>query len=53
MSPCDVPDLALFPPRYPGTPYVRFGAGLASPPEKGRTVQVRFAAAKDATPAGH
>jgi hypothetical protein len=28
MSPCDVPDQALFPPRYPGTPHVRFGAGL-------------------------
>ncbi len=28
MSPCDVPDLALFPQRYPGTPHVRFGAGL-------------------------
>ena len=28
MSPCDVPDLALFPQRYPGTPLVRFGAGL-------------------------
>ena len=28
MSPCDVPDLALFPQRYAGTPQVRFGAGL-------------------------
>jgi len=28
MSPCDVPDLALFPQRYAGTPHVRFGAGL-------------------------
>jgi len=28
MSPCDVPDLALFPRRYAGTPHVRFGAGL-------------------------
>ncbi|MGM3275989.1 saccharopine dehydrogenase family protein [Ralstonia sp. 24A2] len=28
MSPCDVPDLALFPRRYAGTPQVRFGAGL-------------------------
>ncbi|VWX61965.1 Saccharopine dehydrogenase family protein [Burkholderiales bacterium 8X] len=28
LSPCDVPDLALLPPRYPGTPVVRFGAGL-------------------------
>lgn len=28
MSPCDVPDLALFPQRYAGTPNVRFGAGL-------------------------
>lgn len=28
MSPCDVPDLTLFPARYPGTPRVRFGAGL-------------------------
>lgn len=28
MSPCDVPDLALFPQRYAGTPRVRFGAGL-------------------------
>lgn len=28
MSPCDVPDLALFPQRYSGTPHVRFGAGL-------------------------
>lgn len=32
---------------------MRFRARLASPPEKGRTVQVRFAAAKDAAPAGH
>lgn len=28
MSPCDVPDLTLLPARYPGTPRVRFGAGL-------------------------
>ncbi len=28
MSPCDVPDLTLFPQRYAGTPHVRFGAGL-------------------------
>lgn len=28
MSPCDVPDLALFPLRYAGMPHVRFGAGL-------------------------
>jgi hypothetical protein len=28
LSPCDVPDLALLPPRYPGTPKIRFGAGL-------------------------
>ena len=28
LSPCDVPDLALLPPRYPGHPVVRFGAGL-------------------------
>jgi hypothetical protein len=28
LSPCDVPDLALLPPRYPGRPSVRFGAGL-------------------------
>lgn len=28
LSPCDVPDLALFPARYTGTPDVRFGAGL-------------------------
>lgn len=28
LSPCDVPDLALLPARYPGTPRVRFGAGL-------------------------
>lgn len=28
MSPCDVPDLTLLPTRYPGTPRVRFGAGL-------------------------
>lgn len=28
LSPCDVPDLALFPARYAGTPVVRFGAGL-------------------------
>ena len=28
LSPCDVPDLALLPPRYPGRPDVRFGAGL-------------------------
>jgi Saccharopine dehydrogenase NADP binding domain len=28
LSPCDVPDLVLLPPRYPGHPKVRFGAGL-------------------------
>ena len=28
LSPCDVPDLALLPARYPGRPGVRFGAGL-------------------------
>lgn len=28
LSPCDVPDLALLPARYPGQPAVRFGAGL-------------------------
>jgi len=28
LSPCDVPDLALMPSRYPGRPVVRFGAGL-------------------------
>jgi hypothetical protein len=28
LSPCDVPDLALLPARYPGTPRIRFGAGL-------------------------
>lgn len=28
LSPCDVPDLTLLPGRYPGTPAVRFGAGL-------------------------
>jgi hypothetical protein len=28
LSPCDVPDLTLLPGRYPGTPRVRFGAGL-------------------------
>lgn len=28
LSPCDVPDLSLLPGRYPGTPAVRFGAGL-------------------------
>lgn len=28
LSPCDVPDLALLPRRYAGTPRVRFGAGL-------------------------
>lgn len=28
LSPCDVPDLALFPLRYAGVPKVRFGAGL-------------------------
>jgi hypothetical protein len=28
LSPCDVPDLTLLPPRYPGAPTVRFGAGL-------------------------
>ncbi len=28
LSPCDVPDLALLPARYPGRPRVRFGAGL-------------------------
>jgi hypothetical protein len=28
LSPCDVPDLAVLPPRYAGTPAVVFGAGL-------------------------
>jgi hypothetical protein len=28
LSPCDVPDLQIFPMRYPGGPVVRFGAGL-------------------------
>jgi NAD(P)-dependent dehydrogenase (short-subunit alcohol dehydrogenase family) len=28
LSPCDVPDLVLLPPRYPGSPTVAFGAGL-------------------------
>lgn len=28
LSPCDVPDLVLLGPRYPGAPQVRFGAGL-------------------------
>ncbi len=28
LSPCDVPDLALMPARYPGQPVVRFNAGL-------------------------
>lgn len=28
LSPCDVPDLALMPARYPGRPVVRFDAGL-------------------------
>ena len=28
LSPCEVPDLALLPPRHPGRPRVRFGAGL-------------------------
>lgn len=28
LSPCDVPDLALLPQRYAGSPMVRFGAGL-------------------------
>ena len=28
LSPCDVPDLALLPDRYPGRPRLRFGAGL-------------------------
>lgn len=28
LSPCDVPDLALLPGRYPGRPSVTFGAGL-------------------------
>ncbi|MEO5687654.1 MAG: saccharopine dehydrogenase NADP-binding domain-containing protein [Burkholderiaceae bacterium] len=27
LSPCDVPDLTLLPPHYPGRPVVRFGAG--------------------------
>lgn len=31
LSPCDVPDLALLPGRYPGRPVVRFGAGLELP----------------------
>mgnify|MGYP003575826313 CR=1 FL=1 len=31
LSPCDVPDLALLPARYPGQPRVRFGAGLELP----------------------
>jgi hypothetical protein len=28
LSPCDVPDLVLLGPRFPGSPPVRFGAGL-------------------------
>jgi hypothetical protein len=28
LSPCDVPDLVLLSPRFPGAPKVRFGAGL-------------------------
>lgn len=28
LSPCDVPDLTLMPPRYAGQPDIRFGAGL-------------------------
>ena len=28
LSPCDIPDLALMPSRYPGQPRVRFSAGL-------------------------
>jgi hypothetical protein len=28
LSPCDVPDLALLPGRYAGSPRIRFGAGL-------------------------
>lgn len=28
LSPCDVPDLALLPTRYPGQPSIDFGAGL-------------------------
>ena len=28
LSPCDIPDLALMPARYPGRPRVRFNAGL-------------------------
>ena len=28
LSPCDIPDLALMPSRYPGQPTVRFNAGL-------------------------
>lgn len=28
LSPCEVPDLSLFPARYTGSPTVRFGAGL-------------------------
>jgi saccharopine dehydrogenase-like NADP-dependent oxidoreductase len=28
LSPCEAPDLTLLPARYPGTPTVRFGAGL-------------------------
>lgn len=28
LSPCDVPDLVLLGPRFPGTPAVSFGAGL-------------------------
>ncbi|MGC3984421.1 MAG: saccharopine dehydrogenase NADP-binding domain-containing protein [Pseudorhodoferax sp.] len=31
LSPCDVPDLTLLPPRHPGRPDVRFGAGLELP----------------------
>lgn len=31
LSPCDVPDLELLGPRYPGHPAVRFGAGLELP----------------------
>jgi Saccharopine dehydrogenase NADP binding domain len=31
LSPCDVPDLELLPPRYAGRPAVTFGAGLELP----------------------
>lgn len=31
LSPCDVPDLTVLPPRYAGVPTVRFSAGLELP----------------------